>query len=1066
MDLTETIDLDLVYQNQFISDDEDEPAADDVAMSPECFRRLAMRSEGVAPLAFAVHDGIPQRDLSGVSLTWTNEGMAVFAAIRKIARSSLSEELRNFPFAFLRGAVEVSFPNVLRLDREMGLGWYALDNFGRPGAAESQPFAYLEASPVQELERRLRVVLSNWITDNLTPKYAVPGRVDDRLIAKLDTLLEEGGLVRITPFASRAMPWPWNEATGTTFAPQESYRALTDLAAKEIAGKEIFPGLGPMRRLISASGRSNSVELVTAPISLGERGEHGRMSLVATLRVETVPSLRQPLLILDVSKRRWIEKLKQDTFDQGHIRGAVFSDLHRDRAFSFYVARRRQIDGGDWGVDNSFEPIRRALELPLTASDAVAIIRGDADTKTAKAFLLHRPGISGDSPQIQAGVPERDKLEGFFAASKILGELGLRPFGALTPIEVKHRKTHEAGARMANASTLLSAMLEAGSSKASGPVLVSSDYLQKLPDKALNDVLLAQFTVGIAQMFQAPKLLLRTTDKASAKVTAKALQQQATTLQELVKANREALRSMFGDELPPLVLFHEEGPGAEIDRRLLEAAIRLLWGDFPLIQNRLPSGTHGPKSKLSPLTANGKQPPLAARSAQRIDAWRSVTDQIQASRRRHLCLVMASLYYSDPETGKSQRDDRVNKPSTRKALAGAGCSVQFLLPPVRTKKGELNVADFLMRVQAAMKDLVSAHWGRVDKVASIVEESFPDPKTRPREVIGITIVRKQGGRANRIDASFLPVAIRIDTATGRCFLRYAYESAKALKISSWEPFSDALSQIASMPPVKLAAEPSERKSRFMRFVQEVISQSVDEENQPVVLLDSSNAVHLWPWLADVRMNASNIDIGEREFMHEEWAGARIIRIRQDLTPSILDEKYIDLAETTEEDARPCKKLIVERTVPVPTSPSGGLFRVGEHTPAGCVAYFSVGRKLLHKNKRGLSCYRPMSLPEKRMRDKKVVKNKADKPVLGLVSRDPFIDQWPSPNAIEIVVTLRQAGDNPDLLASFVERLRYGFGHYGEWTSLPAPLFFERVVRDYISHFHIEDADDDEEGSEA
>ena len=35
-------------------------------------------------------------------------------------------------------------------------------------------------------------------------------------------------------------------------------------------------------------------------------------------------------------------------------------------------------------------------------------------------------------------------------------------------------------------------------------------------------------------------------------------------------------------------------------------------------------------------------------------------------------------------------------------------------------------------------------------------------------------------------------------------------------------------------------------------------------------------------------------------------------------------------------------------------------------------------------------------------------------------------------------------------------MRYGFGHYKEWSTLPAPLFFERVVRDYISEFSITD----------
>ena len=54
------------------------------------------------------------------------------------------------------------------------------------------------------------------------------------------------------------------------------------------------------------------------------------------------------------------------------------------------------------------------------------------------------------------------------------------------------------------------------------------------------------------------------------------------------------------------------------------------------------------------------------------------------------------------------------------------------------------------------------------------------------------------------------------------------------------------------------------------------------------------------------------------------------------------------------------------------------------------------------------------------------------------------------------------------MAELAEQLRYGFGHYSEWTILPAPLFFARVVRDYISGFALDEnaADDDVEDSEA
>lgn len=57
-----------------------------------------------------------------------------------------------------------------------------------------------------------------------------------------------------------------------------------------------------------------------------------------------------------------------------------------------------------------------------------------------------------------------------------------------------------------------------------------------------------------------------------------------------------------------------------------------------------------------------------------------------------------------------------------------------------------------------------------------------------------------------------------------------------------------------------------------------------------------------------------------------------------------------------------------------------------------------------------------------------------------------------------VPTLRQPEDNPDDLAALVESLRYGFRDYSDWTGLLAPLFFERVVRDYISDFAIADED--------
>ncbi|XXY21822.1 RNaseH domain-containing protein [Sorangium sp. So ce216] len=1058
-----TLEVDLEDEDQDDDDGEEHQGSPDV--DHRLFRKLKDRPRRVVPLAFTVPDDIPPRNLSGHCLAWTREAMAAFATIRRAARDADPENLKNFPYAYLRGAMEVSLPSAIRLEPDMGLSRAIPDGSGRPGPADMQPFAYLEGASANEVKKALHIQLANWISNNLIPQYAQPGHVEKRLTDRVIELAGAGDLVEVRAFSSRVMPWHWESKTGTTQKPDfHAYQALADIAAKSLAGRELFQGAGPMRRMISASGGSNSAELVTAPIKIGESG---LLSLVVTLRVETVPALHQPLLILDVSKRRWLDNIDADAFDRSRISGAVFSEAHPDRAFSFSVNRRSKSRGGGWHVDNAFEAIRRTLGLPLKPTEASAILRGDANTPTAKAFLVYRSGVSEDRHAILAGVPEVDKLEAFTGAARILSDLGLRPFEAMTPVNATHGKAHESSARMIDASTLLGAMLEAADHGFHEGTRFTRGYLQELSQARIDELMLQQFRIGLPRVAGVSRLLQEVPPSKAAK--------QSDDLAKLIEANHEARRRMYGDDPPRLVLFHEDGPKGQSDLRLLEAAVRCLWGDIPIISNRLPAGTHGPTMDLDSKLPNGKNAPAAERSRRRIEAWRGVSDQIRKSGKRHLGLVMASKIYRDPANGnKPKHDDPVNKPSTRRALAGAGATVQFLQPPEATRNGEVKLADFLVRVQSAMKDLVSAHWGRIDTVASAVEACFSDPERRPREVIGITIVRKQAGRANSIGRSFLPVAIRLDVATGRCDLRCAYESQSGSYASSpWEHLPEALSRIARLSPVKLAEDERERKSRFMRFVEEVIGASVEEGSQPVVLIDSSNAAKLWPWLADSRMNAEDITIGDRQWMQQEWEGARIIRIRQGLTPSIVVDSWVDLAETSVDDARPCDGIAADVSIPVTTAPGGGLFRLSGGARSGCVAYLSVGRKALHKNKRGLSCYRHATLHGKRMAkvDGKFTqldpaRNAAGRGILGLIRRERYIDQWPSPRPIEVVVTLRQEGDSPDRLAEFVERLRYGFGHYREWVSLPAPLFFERVVRDYISHFELEEAENTESDESA
>ncbi|MCT7970297.1 RNAseH domain-containing protein [Laspinema sp. D1] len=192
-----------------------------------------------------------------------------------------------------------------------------------------------------------------------------------------------------------------------------------------------------------------------------------------------------------------------------------------------------------------------------------------------------------------------------------------------------------------------------------------------------------------------------------------------------------------------------------------------------------------------------------------------------------------------------------------------------------------------------------------------------------------------------------------------------------------------------------------------------------------------------------------------------------IRLRQDLAPGIIDKKVRSFMETSLDDTRTKKELkALKPSYQIPSASSKTeLFRLNAPSKMGHTAYLSVGKTTIHTNKRGPSCYRETEINVEVNSDddsKDKIKNKAGLKVYQIGTRPPFTGQFPTPNPLEIVITLKQSEDDCDRLAGLVESLRYSFGHYDDWSSLPAPLFFERVVRDYISEFALDNLDNQPE----
>ena len=1032
--------------------------------NPTLYVKLGTESKGKITLAFTIPDDLKPVTVKGLALTWTKEALANLAQVH----SNVSK-IKNLPYASLRGFIEFRLSNVSRIEPSMGLRGYTVSQ------QKQQPFAFINGGSKNQIAKDLKPVLNDWLENHLVP-YGQKEDVDETAIERLRQLQVDNKLLEIKTFKSQIFPWDWDKNSGTTQRKDIfSFPQFADHIARLVSEHEIFKGTGKIKRTITSSGgmSSGKVELLTNPISIDGKG---LFSLRIVFELVTFPSLHQPLLTMDVTKSRWLNSLKENVYSTGGINGYIFSKNHSDRIFNFKLNRRRnnETNKWEWQPDSSFSVLQRELNLPLNIFNASQIVRGEADTEDCQVLLTYRNGLQDSKKHdIDAGVPPKDKLEAFENIAQILKSQGIEPFTGYSKVNKPRRskknnvtpKENSSTKSFINDPTIFHEIIES--------LQLENEDIPDRDKKSLDEMSDREIIEWSKENFDF-ELEEKNIKKIRFKSKGKYQRNQVEDLEALFKANQKAIEKLYPNEKPLLIIFYESNRRKTAN--FLQAVINMLWGETLEIKlQRLPDNTHGAKENLSGSELNNQE-----RSQLRVAAWTPIAEQISKIQRPKFCLVMASKYYPRSDDDKNApHDDTVNKPSTRKALASIGrICVQFILPPEIAKSGNTNISDFLIRAQAATKDLFWAHSGRIDNIEEKVTRHFNniDLKNRPQEIIAITIVRRNAGRSRgRLESTFIAVAIKISVKTGLTQMCCCYRDPQTKRpdTTDWKPFTEALFDIAKISPVSLGKNRHSQSLAFQTFVNKIISDSVNDCNKPVVLIDSSNCAQLWEWLRDTDINLSNININEHTNMQKNWQGARIVRIRQDLAPGIILDKVKRLAESSFDDTRTEKELEVAEDKQIKLSvPSGqitGLYRLDVENSSGCIPYLSIGKRSTLQLKRGASCYREV-VQEKDYEievenddgetSKQKVTNKAKLQLQILETKLPYVKQWSTPNPLEIVVTLRQEQDESDNIAGFIESLRYGYGHFKDWTKLPAPLFFEDVVRDYISEFSLEEETED------
>lgn len=415
-------------------------------------------------------------------------------------------------------------------------------------------------------------------------------------------------------------------------------------------------------------------------------------------------------------------------------------------------------------------------------------------------------------------------------------------------------------------------------------------------------------------------------------------------------------------------------------------------------------------------------------------------------------LVLAPEWYD----GSTAHDDPVNKRAARITLARElHVPVQYLRPAHEDgqvlRHNENPAKSFETRLMMAWLDLAWKNIGRVrgDELARVAAQIYRKdpagdvpPVLPPDRVLGVGILRRNATGRLANEKSFVPYAIELDVERGTCSARFAREQGSTFEITPLLLLREALVELAASAPIQLAIDKSDRKrqlqERSEHFLHTVITEFCQQAVRPLVLIDAAECRGIWPWIADAKLDRENILIDGHTHAEEDWGDVRIVRVRTQSAPKVLFDRYFEGvgSETGEVVCYDAPKWA-----------DAQLFKLKD-TQAD--VYFSFGG-LLHTGRiRGSSCYRGID----------GLKKDRGRGTYHPGQIGTFTSAWSTPSAVELTVVRTAKGEQPEQLVQFVEWLRTLYGHIGDWTIKPAPLFFETALKEYLADY---DLDEDDEG---
>lgn len=919
--------------------------------------------------------------LPPVRFGWTPPARSLIDRIRRLAAGSGRPEGKQLPYTDLRAALQVRVPGMVLLE-----GRIFPRNDDDPLFAASG-----DAAAVKTAAHRS---ISAWCQLTLRP-WAERLGTDCGDIDLLETRALEGALLE--QLSSPAMPREGQvpDALRTDF--HDFADIILAIAAPELEGAELFPGLGPVHRVLDREyGKTISFE--TWPAPLPDAGDD-LFSMVAELSVETRPSSRLPYLVVRAAKRIWCSEFPtKRTFGQRRISARVAKRGERTRAATLSV--RLTQDGPAPDLDALLFEAQRSSEDSLTRNlPELVKSRGRPDFFVGIPFRYGYKPV----PKIHFGVTLQDQVDLTRVVSGRVARYGF----AESRLRVLGRSADrpEEFRRQATLHNLI------------------THHFGRTPE--------GEIPAKVEELFGSPEK----------KTRGKAAPVKTVDLEPLRQANRDLLDRAFGSAACIDLMFVCR---REVEETIFRSAVSLLFGDrINVVRHSLPDGVHGTRNALDGDT----KLPRTERASVRREAWRPLAEEIRREFPNSPVIVQAAQKYDGID------EDGVNKDVGRNTLATvAGCNVQYLLPP---KEGK--AADYMHRVQAALYDLLFGHAGLGPNPSGLVASTF-DERARPKSIVGISVVSQSASRGGRPEGAMLAVAMKVDVATGRISGRIGRLRNGVMDRGTFRSLSRTLVEVASAGVTTLGEKQPDRRKNFLSFVRSVVDEVAGDDPNALVLVESTTARSLWSWLSDDNISSEIYleDVADRP--PASWKTLRFVRVRERSSGRLATEARRIWIPATKDGVRRSGEEIEDLYTTAVTCIAESLPEGNARTRHYLTAH---GFDVRNQGARGQSVYRskPGFVGANAHAPKGKVEF-ANRVLSRPASVDVWRTPSRIPVTLEITVLPSQLGDDEDATATLVSALRNGYSHTADGTFLPAPLSFRSKILDYMDRYDAA-TDDDE-----